>query len=46
MESERSVSWRKCFEMNFDGRCEQYDSCEECMEEESENEEISEKIIL
>lgn len=46
MESERSISWRKCFEMNFDGRCEQYDSCEECMEEEVENEESIEKAFL
>ena len=27
---------RKCFEMNFDGRCEEYDSCAECEEEHEE----------
>lgn len=38
MSDERGIAWEKCFEMNFDGRCEQYDSCEECMEEEADSE--------
>ena len=28
-----AISFEECFEMNFDGRCEEFDSCEECEEE-------------
>jgi len=32
----RGLENEKCFEMNFNGKCEEYDSCQECEEEHEE----------